>query len=936
MLKRMFTIILLVFCAVVFSQTVGDLDSPLPVDPDLVIGKLPNGLTYYIKVNHKPEKRAELRLVTNIGSVQEDEDQQGLAHFTEHMAFNGTKNFPKSELVDYLNSIGMGYAGGLNAGTGLDQTVYQLKIPTDNAEQFRKGFLILSDWASGISFDPVELDKERGVIIEEWRMGQGAEQRIYDKTRKVIFAGSRYAERMPIGKLEVLQTFQPETIRRFYNDWYRPDLQAVVAVGDFDAVAVENLIKEYFGSIPGRENPRECILYDVPDHVEPKVVIATDKEASSTEVQIVWKSERTDNKTIEDYRNSLITNLYTQMLNSRLQEMTLQAEPPFSQAYNYKFNMVRSKSTYAMAAVVDETGIIKGLNALLTEAERVNRFGFTQTELDRAKQNAIRMSESMLAEKDKQESRRLVWRFVGHYTYGNPVMSVEQNVLLNRSLYSGISLDEVNRLCRELVTDANMVIAVSAPEKDDLTLPSETELKALTTQVNASQITAYEDKVSEDELLSALLKPGKIKSEKNYKKVGVKEWTLSNGIRVLFKKTDFKNDEILLRALSPGGASLYDVEDMFEAREAAGIVSGSGVDGFDASSLEKKLTGKIARVQPYIDREFEGFYASCSAVDMEMMFKLIYLYATSPRLDAESFSAWQARTNSWLQNEALSPESCFNDSVNAFQSNYHYWTKTMKAADLQNIDMDRVLQIYKERFADFSDFSFIIVGSFDEKQLKGFCTKYLANLPAKNVKENFRDIGIRMNPGKKEQMIYKGQDPKSIVIYDISAEGPLDRKAGSQLRKLSMLLNEKLRENIRESRSGVYFIGAWAEVKPYPVPSYDLSIYMQCAPERVDELSDAVIATLDSIKAGQFDEKYANVVNMTRQKQAETSLKENRWWLNSIFDQVYNSLPVNDLFIDREINENVTLKELQTTAKQFLKHDTNLLRSVLYPAAKTE
>jgi zinc protease len=932
MFKPALIVLLLSFCLAVFAQTTIDNKVPLPVDPDLVIGKLANGLTYYIKVNHKPEKRAELRLVTNIGSVQEDDDQQGLAHFTEHMAFNGTKHFKKSELVDYMNSIGMGYANGLNAGTGLDQTTYQLQVPTDNAEQFRKGFLILSDWAAGVSFDTEEINKERGVIVEEWRMGQGADQRMSDAQRKVIFAGSKYAERMPIGKLEVLQNFAPETLRKFYSDWYRPDLQAVVAVGDFDAAVVENLIKEYFNPIPAQVNPRECLLYDVPDHKDPKVVITTDKEASDTSVQINWKHERTVTNTVSDYRQSLVTNLYTQMLNLRLQELAQKAEPPFSMAYNFSFNMVRSKSSYMMVAIVPETGVSSGLGALLTEAERINRFGFTQTELDRAKQVALRNAERMLAEKDKQDSDRLVWRYVGAFSYGNPIMSIDQNVSLNRSLYDGINLDDVNRISREMVTDSNMVIAVSAPQKDDLVLPSESDLLALVQQVKMLVMTPYEDKVNNEALLQQELRPGKLASSRNFKKAGVKQWKLSNGITVLYKQTDFQNDEILLSAFSPGGTSLYDLDDLFEARECANIISDSGVGAFDDTTLKKKLAGKIVRVEPQVDNESEGFTASCSKADLETMFQLIYLYATAPRLDADNFASWKAKQQAWLENSLLSPETVFFDSLSAFDYDYNPRVRSMQVEDLATIDQERVLQIYQERFADCGDFTFVIVGSFAEQQLKDFCLKYLANLPSQSKTEQVRDTGVRFTQGKKSFSMQRGQDAKSTVYLSMYEPRDITGKTRAKLRSLTFLMDEKLRENIRETRSGVYYVGAWGTTDKYPMPSCQISVYMQCAPERATELTDAVISTLDSLKAGLFTEKYVNVVKVTSQKRLETDLKDNRWWQSSIYDQVQNGFPLNDLLADRKLINKLNLKQLQSTARDFLVQDTRLVQGMLYPA----
>lgn len=935
-MRNVMLLLLFLLGAVLTAQVMPDLNADLPVDPELVIGKLPNGLTYYIKVNRHPEKRAELRLVTNIGSVQEDDDQQGLAHFTEHMAFNGTKHFAKSELVDYLNSIGMGYANGLNAGTGLDNTTYQLQVPTDNAEQFRKGFLILSDWAHGVSFDTQEIDRERGVIIEEWRMGQGAGQRISDAVMKVNFAGSRYAERMPIGKLEVLQKFTSDTIKRFYNDWYRPDLQAVVAVGDFDPRVVESLIKEYFSPIPAKESPRPLGFYNIPDHNETRVALVSDPEATDTEIQLYWKQPVAEFRTVQQYRNSLITNLFTQMLNMRLQELTQKAEPPFVYAYNFKFNITASKASYIMAASASETGIMDAYKALLTESERVRRYGFTASEFERTRQQLVRNSERMLAEKDKQDSDRLVWRYVSAFTRENPVMSIEQNVALNRYLYAGIALQEVNDLCTEMMPDSNLVIAVSAPQKEGVVLPGQDQLLTLLAQVRTQEIAPYVDQFSEEALLSQKLKPVKVAKEKKYKQTGIKEWKLKNGITVLFKQTDFKNDEILLRAYSPGGTSQYALEDVFEAREAANIIMESGVNGFNASALQKKLSGKIVRIEPFIGSESEGFTANCSKADLETLFQLVYLYSTTPRLDDESYASWLAKEQAMLQNQALDPQSAFFDSLSGFWFDFNPRTRTLKVADLPALQSERVLQIYSDRFADFSDFTFIFVGSFEEKQLKAFSEKYLSNLPSRGRKEQYIDHGVRFTQGKKDLTVYKGLDDKSTVMLTIHTPAELHSKTRQELRSLSLLMDEKLRENIRETRSGVYFVGAWGSVDKYPYPYTQIDIYMQCAPERTEELTDAILTTLDSLKAGLFDEKYVNVVRMTSQKRLETDLRENRWWLNSIYDQVFYGYSLNDLLSDRSDLAGLDMSQLRRTTAEYLNHDTHLVKGTLLPAPKTE
>jgi zinc protease len=928
-------LMLLLLGATLAAQVSSDLNSSLPVDPELIIGKLPNGLTYYIKVNRNPEKRAELRLAINIGAIQEDDDQQGLAHFTEHMAFNGTRHFAKSELVDYLNSIGMGYANGLNGGTGSDQTVYQLQVPTDNAEQFRKGFLILSDWADGVAMDSLEIEKERGVIIEEWRMGQGAYQRINDAQWKVIFAGSRYAERMPIGKLEVLQNFRLADIRRFYHDWYRPDVQAVVAVGDFDPKVVENLIKEYFGSIPARTNPRPVVLYEVPDHKETRVVITTDPEATDNDIQLYWKQPLALNETIGDYRNSLLTNFFTQMLNMRLQELSRKAEPPFTDAYNFKYNITATKSSYILAASTSDTGILTGYRTLLTEAERVRRYGFTESEFERTKQMLLRQSERMLTEKDKQDSDRLVWRYVSAFIRSNPVMSIEQNVALNRELYAGISLQDVNDLCSAMMPDSNMVIAVSAPAKQEVVLPTEQQLLDLLAQVRSEEIAPYIDQFSEDALLSQDLKPLKVVKEKKYKQAGIKQWKLKNGITVLLKPTDFKNDEILMRAYSPGGTSQYALEDVLEAREAANIIAEAGVNGFTSTVLQKKLSGKIVRLEPFIGSDSEGFTANCSKADLETLFQLVYLYSTQPRLDEDSFASWLAKEQAYLQNQALDPQSAFFDSLSGFWVDFNPRTRNLKLEDLPSLQRERILQIYAERFADFTDFTFVFVGSFEEKQLKAFCEKYLANLPARGRQEQYIDHGVRFTQGKKDLTVYKGLDEKSTVMLTIYTPAELHGKARHELRSLTMLLDEKLRENIREARSGVYFVGSWSSIGKYPSPYTQIDIYMQCAPERTTELTAAILATLDSLKAGQFDEKYVNVVKMTSQKRLETDLRENRWWLNAIYDQIYYGYALNDLLADRSDIAKLDMEQLRKTAAQYLNHDTNLVKGILLPAPKT-
>lgn len=935
MRKNIFILFLLV-CGILLSQTTIDYNAPLPADPDLIIGKLPNGLTYYIKVNHKPEHRAEMRLVEKVGSVQEDEDQQGLAHFTEHMAFRGTEHFPKKAMLDFLDSLGMGFANDLNGYTSFDQTVYLFQFPTENQEHFRKAFRILSDWASGMSFDSDVLEIERGVLVEEWRGGQGAQQRIFDKQKVVLYAGSQYAKRLPIGKVEVLQTFKPDVIKRFYHDWYRPDLQAVIAAGDFDARQVEQMIKDSFSSIPKAENPRPRVLYEVPDHDSTKVVIATDKEMSYTMVELNWKHDRQDVKTVGDFRKGTFIYLLTNMLDKRLQELSKLPDPPFSYVYNYYYNVLGTKSNYVMAAFVPEKGVLKAVTALMTEAQKAKRYSFTEAELERAKQNIMREAEQMLAEKDKQESGNLVWTYVENFTNEGPLVDIEQTISLYKEFSDTITLDDINQACRELITDNNLVVAVSGPEKKDLQYPTEAEILSAINQAAHEELISYDDRVRNEDLFEVKLTPHKIKSEKQYKKPGIKEWKLSNGIKVLLKQTDFMNDEVLLQAYSPGGYNQYPLEDKFAASSAAEAVKESGIGQFDATTLVKKLTGKIVEVTPFIYDSEEGFSGNCSKLDLETMFQLIYLYGTAPRLDEESFASWKARTKSWLDNTALNPWSCFNDSVTATLYNHHPRARNMKAEDLEKLNWQRILQIYQERFGDFSDFTFVFVGSIDEQSLKDYCEKYLANLPAKGRKDKLVDTGIRIAQGKKEIKVYKGQDEKSTVEFFFNGSYKANAKTDFELSSLSLLLNQKLMDNIRETRGGVYAIYAWDYGTKYPYPLYLYTIYMQCAPDKVEELSAAVIGTLDSLKAGMIDEKFVNVVRTTKQKQLETDLKDNNWWKERIYKVLQNNYPLNNILSDEKVISELDLKKLRKTAKTYLNYDKNLVRGILYPEARPQ
>ena len=545
--KLKFLIIGVLTVGVLHAQN-PDLNKEIPFNPNVKTGTLSNGLKYYIQKNAKPEKRVELRLAVNAGSILENDDQLGLAHFTEHMCFNGTKNFKKNDIVNYLQSIGVKFGADLNAYTSFDETVYILPIPSDDKKILDQGFQILEDWAHNVTFEDEEIDKERGVVIEEWRTGRGASQRMRDKYFPVLLKDSRYAQRLPIGTKEILESFKYETVKKFYKDWYRPDLMAVIVVGDIDIAEMEAKIKAHFGKIEATKNPLERKEYNIPDHKETLISIATDKEAPFTQVQLYYKHPEIEMKTLADYRSGIIRRLYNGMLNQRLEELSQSAEPPFIYGYTYYGGFIRSKSAYQSFASVSQDGIIKGLKALLAENQRVQEYGFNASELERYKKEILRSYEKSYNERDKTESANYVYQYINHFLKGEPTPGIEWEYDFLQKVLPSITVEEINQLPKKWISDENRVVIITAPDKEGVNIPTEEEIKAVLKEAESMNITAYEDKVNEEPLIAQTPKAGKVTKETKIAALGATELTLSNGLKVILKPTDFKNDEIMMTA----------------------------------------------------------------------------------------------------------------------------------------------------------------------------------------------------------------------------------------------------------------------------------------------------------------------------------------------------------------------------------------------------
>lgn len=895
-----------------------DLQEIIPIDSKITTGSLDNGLQYFIRENKKPENRAELRLIVNVGSILEDDDQQGLAHFTEHMCFNGTKHFAKHELVNYLESIGMKFGPDVNANTSFDETQYMLQVPTDSMEILEKAFLILEDWAHNVTFADDEIDKERGVIIEEWRLGRGANARMFDKQLPVLFRGSRYAERLPIGKKDILTSFKHDAIRRFYKDWYRPDLMAVIAVGDFDRDHIEKLIKQHFSKIPLKKKRRERKLYPVPDHKKTLFAIATDPEAVSNVVSVYYLTDIEPEKTVADYRNSILEGLYSMMLNQRLSELTKKEEPPFIYAFSGKTSLVRTKDAYTLAAVVKENGIENGLTAVLTEDARVRKYGFTQTELERAKKLFLRNMEKMFNERSKTQSASYAAEYTRHFLTGEPIPGIEYENTIYQKYIPEISLAEINSLNDKWIKENNRVILVNAPEKKSVKVPTEADLLAIFQKVTKMDIKPYVDKVAGKPLLAVPPTPGRILFEKKNEKLGITEWKLSNGVRVVFKPTDFKNDEIRFDSYSPGGHSLVPDKDYFSGTTASIVISNGGLGSFDEIELGKMLTGKIVSVSPYIAALYEGVSGMASPKDLETMFKLIYLTFTAPRKDSTAFIAYKKRTMAIFENKEANPASAFGDTIKVTMAQHHFRERPLTKELFNEMDLDKSFRIYKDRFADASDFTFFFVGNIDLKKFKKYVKTYLASLPALKRKEAWKDVGIRPPKGVIKKIVKKGIEPKSQVTLIFT--GPYDYSRMNNYLVSSMVdvLRIRLREVVREDLGGTYGVSVRSSTARYPDEEYRLSISFGCAPDRVDELTKTVLTEVDSLKKYPPKEIYVEKVKETQLRSYETKLKENTYWLNAIYSAYMYHLDPNDILSYPDRVAGLTAKKVQETAQKYL------------------
>lgn len=905
----------------------------IPFDPNVKTGKLKNGLTYYIRKNPKPENKVDLRLVINAGSILETDEQQGLAHFMEHMCFNGTKRFPKNQLVDYLQSIGVKFGQHLNAYTSFDETVYFLPIPSDSPEKLEKGFQIIEDWAFNANLTPEEIDKERGVVLEEYRLGLGADKRMEDRFIPKMMYNSQYAHRLPIGKKEILENFTYDKLAAFYKDWYRPNLMSVIVVGDIDVAEMEQKIKDHFESYQNPKNEKPRKTFDVPNHKETFVAIESDKEATGTQVQLMYKDAGVPKTTItvNDYKERLVEDLFTTMLNNRLDELTNSPTPPFTYGFSYHGGTFsRTKEAYQSFAMVQDNKQLDAIKVLVAENERAKKFGFTQGELDRAKADMITRFESSFKEKDKKNSENYVWQYQSHFLEKEPVPGVEWSLNAIKKILPQIGLQQVNGYLKDYIKEENRVVVITSPEKEGLKKVSEQEvLNAL--KVNPKDIKPYEDVAVAKSLLRAVPKKGSVtKIEKN-DAIGATTLILSNGAKLTYKKTDFKNDEVLFEAVSFGGTNSYSNDEIKKTQFANGGLTEAGFSGLKTNDINKFMSGKIASVNPYISNTTEGLRGNASPNDLEYMFQMIYAYFTDLNYDAEAFEGYKQKQSAFYDNLGSQPDFYFQQQFYSYlnQENPRFIGLIPDAKLWKETDYKLAYDKYKERFANAADFEFYLVGNIDEKVIEQLASQYIASLPSSDKREKVSDTGYRMLKGDLKKVVNKGKDPKSSVTIMYYGDTPYSTKEAGSLRALGEVLTIKLIEQLRESESGVYGVSARGYMNKLPYESYGFNIGFPCGPENADKLTASALNELKKIMDNGPEEKDVAKFKEAELLEYKKQIKENRYWLSNFTRAYINNVSPNEILETEQKVKSVTGKDIQDVAKKYLGKDKTV--GVLMP-----
>ena len=931
-LKPLFFCAFILFYVVSFGQY--NLTDPVPLDPNVKIGKLANGLTYYIRKNAKPEKKVELRLAVNAGSVLENNDQRGLAHFMEHMGFNGSKNFPKNELVDYLQKTGVKFGADLNAYTGFDETVYILPSPSDDPAVVEKGFMVLEDWAFNNLFDKNEIEKERGVVLEESRLSKGSFERMSRQYFPKLFNGSKYGERLPIGKDDVLKNFKHETLKSFYKNWYRPNLMAVIVVGDIDPADAEKKIKAHFSKFTNPANaPARPSIIPIAQRTKPEAMVVTDDETTNEVLQIFnFIKPAKKIKTWGDYRENLVEELISSLINLRLNELTQKADPPFVFGYTGYQSFLRGYNTFFSAALLGDNPMQEAMDALMSETNRARQFGFLQTELDRAKAAMLNDAEKSFLEKDKTLSGQIVGSYVEHYLQNDPIPGAEHRFKFLQKILPGIKLSEINAAAKKMPSTSNAFALLQAPTKLKDKLPGNEELLNSIVAANKKPVTAYEEKAVASSLLDKDPVPGKITAETKNEKLGTTDLTLSNGVTITIKPTQLKNDEIMMDAWRWGGYGRFDLADKENAKSAAVIIGEMGLKDMTPTDLQKFLAGKTVEIFPYINPNEEGIEGNSSVKDFETFLQLMHLFYTQPRKDEALFKSYVSKNKSMVQFIKQNPQAWYADTLSKILYNDHPWAESgvPKAEDLDKLNLDKLYSIYQQIYGNAHGMHYTFVGNIDVEKAKPLFEKYIGSLPATPMENKYRDNGVRMIKGNTEANLKRGKESQSVISIVFEGETDYNREDKINLAALIEVLNIKIIEKLREDMSGIYGGGLQGSIQKRPYVHYRISARLPCGPENVEKLTKAFFEIIKDAQEKGVDQKDLDKVKETWKKQYHVSLQNNDWWLTGLSTAwIDQTNPENLLDYEKRVDA-IKPGDLQNAAKKFLTLN-NLVKAVLYP-----
>ncbi|MDR2556827.1 MAG: insulinase family protein [Bacteroidales bacterium] len=919
------------------TATVLGLNTILPTDPQVRIGTLDNGIKYYIKHNEKPTGRVSMRLAVNAGSINETDAQSGLAHFTEHMLFNGTKNFPKNELVSFLQKTGMQFGADVNAYTSFDETVYMFELPTDDKQLVGQGLQVLEDWAHQATLEDQAIEEERGVIIEEWRSNLGAEERMRRKYMPVLFNKSLYAERIPIGSgEEQLKTFKPEELKKFYHDFYRPNLQAVIVVGDIDVNEMEMQIKAHFSSIKNPENLVERKTSTIPDNAEPLVVIVTDKEATGNVIRLMWKHSAKETVTVGDYRRDLTINLVAEMFNARLQELSQDPKAPFVYAYQGYSSFIRPLDVYQLIGVAKENQIEATLQILLTEAARVDKYGFLESELGRAKESVLKRYETMAKEADKTNSNAYAREYTNNFLEGEAMPGIAYEYELVKQLLPTISLADASKTAQDGITENNCVVIVTAPEKEGILVPAEADIKNIMAQSKNITVEPYVDNFKAEPIVTLPIRPASgAKVAMANQLQFVYEITLSNGIKVIVKPTTLKNDQILFGAYALGGTSTSSLENFMSAYLATEIQEMSGIGKFNYTDLSKLLQGKNVSTNVSIESLRTRLNGSTSPEDLETLLQLNYLNFTSPRKDAQAFEAYMSQMTNQLKFIASSPMYSFYDKLSRTSSNNDprvFAFPSLK--QMEEVSADAAFDFYKSQFANPAEFNFYLVGNFNvDNNLLSLLETYIGSLPVQPKSSMWKDVTVPFPEKTIDEKLVMGSEEQGMVgvVFEIENLN-WDSEDRLALSFFKEIISIKLFETIREKLGGVYSPRMQIQFEKYPKPTGNFMILFSCDPHRADELTNAVFDEMNKVLKDGPTAEDLDKVQKLHIRNFETSSQENRFWLNTLQNVDYEGYDLNKASLEVQTKRamNITASFLQQTASKYI--DMNrYVRLVLVP-----